>query len=272
MMQAQVRDLHLSRAKLKATSNTSALLAGFAVVSMVELQIDKEHPPSLPVLILFSVVTTLLVIVHLFALMISTCLLPNMDMAASLRNRDAYKLSPHMGMRNYVELAWILSTGIGLILFLFELGLLIWLKFLPLDERQKNQIRPEGIVAYIPAIVSLAILVPASLLFAAFAWRFYTKLAHHRLQIIRDNLRRLEQPSDFETALPSSKKHSTSSSIYPRKYLESETSLDERCQSPDGYRMPIIEEVFETSPSDVSSGYRREDVLQYHDEYGGFNI
>lgn len=271
MMQAQVRDLHLSRAKLKATSNTSALLAGFAVVSMVELQIDKENPPSLAVLIMFSVVTTLLVIVHLFALMISTCLLPNMDMAASLRNKDAYKLSPHMGMRNYVELAWILSTGIGLILFLFELGLLIWLKFLPLDGRQKQRDPPTGIIAYIPSIVSLAILVPVSLLFAAFAWRFYTTLAHHRLKIMRDNLRRLEQPSDFESGLPS-KKHSTSSSIYPRKCFVSESSLDERCHTPDGYRMPIIEEVFETSASDSSIGYRREDILQYHDEYGGFNI
>lgn len=124
--------LKLSKSKLKAVTRTSALLSGFAMVAMVELNLDynsfiqsdsiesshvhAERPPPphsfsnsslaeganqtspwpsttemsrvnamnkylLPesIMIIYSIVTCLLVGVHMLALMISTCILPQIE-------------------------------------------------------------------------------------------------------------------------------------------------------------------------------------------------
>jgi hypothetical protein len=61
-------------------------------VALVEMDYPKETPHS--VLILFAVTTTLLVCVHLLALMMSTCMLPHME---ALDSREY--TSPHHKLR-----------------------------------------------------------------------------------------------------------------------------------------------------------------------------
>ncbi|KAG8456097.1 hypothetical protein GDO86_002047 [Hymenochirus boettgeri] len=176
------RKLYLSRAKLKASSRTSALLSGFAMVAMVEVQLEADHayPPGL--LIAFSACTTVLVAVHLFALMISTCILPNIEAVSNVHNLNSVKESPHERMHRHIELAWAFSTVIGTLLFLAEVVLLCWVKFLPVNSPKlhNNNGTLQVSSGQAAAIASTIIMVPFALVFIVFAVHFYRSLVSHK--------------------------------------------------------------------------------------------
>merc|ERR1711953_876313 len=170
--------LNLSRAKLKASSRTSALLSGFAMVAMVEIQIDDKVPVSL--LITFSACTVLLIAVHMLALMISTCILPNVEAVANLHFQTSKTVheSPHMKMNAIVELAWGFSTVIGILLFLVEIAILCWVKF--------YNVSPNA------AWTATGLLIPIMAVFIAFAAHFYLKLVSHKSEVYEDGIKELE--------------------------------------------------------------------------------
>jgi len=172
------RKLLLSKAKLKAASTTSGLMSGFAMVAMVEIQLDQPDNAHLPseLCILFSVITTCLISVHVFALMISVCILPNIETINNLQNSSHIQEecrvstspsdSPHTALRVYIEIAWIFSTGLGSLLFLMEIPVLIWVKF--------YHVSPAA------CYVATSIMIPVCVLFVIFSLKFYKKLVRHK--------------------------------------------------------------------------------------------
>ncbi|XP_073334847.1 protein orai-2 [Pagrus major] len=185
------RKLYLSRAKLKASSRTSALLSGFAMVAMVEVELEMKYcyPPVL--LIAFSVCTTVLVAVHLFALLISTCILPNVEAVSNIHNLNSVSESPHERMHHYIELAWGFSTALGILLFLAEVVLLCWIKFLPVDSSRDRapcssstttpQPTPQD-SGWKAALASTIIMVPVGVIFLVFTIHFYRSLVRHKTE------------------------------------------------------------------------------------------
>uniref|UniRef100_A0A8D9EGA1 Calcium release-activated calcium channel protein 1 n=1 Tax=Cacopsylla melanoneura TaxID=428564 RepID=A0A8D9EGA1_9HEMI len=196
------RKLQLSRAKLKASSKTSALLSGFAMVAMVEVQLNNSSDPSqaqdnstgllvpgqpLPpdpnnvpqwMLIAFAVCTTLLVAVHMLALMISTCILPNIEAVCNLHEYSLVHESPHERLHWYIETAWAFSTLLGLVLFLLEIALLCWVKFWNISQAA--------------AWSACIILIPVLVIFLAFAVHFYRSLVAHKYEVTVSGIRELE--------------------------------------------------------------------------------
>ncbi|XP_067864099.1 protein orai-2 isoform X1 [Heptranchias perlo] len=182
------RKLYLSRAKLKASSRTSALLSGFAMVAMVEVQLEMEYNYPKFLLIAFSACTTVLVAVHLFALLISTCILPNVEAVSNIHNLNSVNESPHERMHYYIELAWGFSTALGILLFLTEVVLLCWIKFLPVDsivmkDKKTGPGQAEvGHTGWNAALASTIIMVPVGLIFVIFTIHFYRSLVGHKTE------------------------------------------------------------------------------------------
>ncbi|KAM7373939.1 hypothetical protein PAMP_006623 [Pampus punctatissimus] len=187
------RKLYLSRAKLKASSRTSALLSGFAMVAMVEVQLEMQYSYPRVLLIAFSVCTTVLVAVHLFALLISTCILPNVEAVSNIHNLNSVSESPHERMHHYIELAWGFSTALGILLFLAEVVLLCWIKFLPVDS---GGLKPTACTTtaakptmpspqnsgWQAALASTIIMVPVGVIFVVFTIHFYRSLVRHKTE------------------------------------------------------------------------------------------
>jgi len=192
------RQLYLSKAKLKASSRTSALLSGFAMVALVELDlVDKSGNPSVnsTVIIAFGVCTTLLVSVHLLALMMSTCILPYMEIpAVEVQACTQNGESLVIRMKWYIELSWFFSTVLGLLLFLLEICIVFWIKF----------VGPTNATA---AYVTTALLMPVFAVFLWFTYTFYKRLTLHKYEITKSRLQDLEnycsRLNEFETiAIP----------------------------------------------------------------------
>ncbi|OQR70256.1 protein orai-2-like [Tropilaelaps mercedesae] len=191
-----LRRLYLSRAKLKASSRASALLSGFAMVAMVEINLPAGIPE--PLLIAFCVCTTLLVSVHMLALMISTCILPNLEAVANLQERGigivAVSESPHDKMHLYIEAAWAFSTVFGILLFMAEIAVICWVVFIK--------------VSFKAAMAGTIVLIPVVMLFTGFALHFYKNLVAHKFERSAQTVQELE---DMVNQLQSGPQHRISS-------------------------------------------------------------
>ncbi|XP_015791124.1 calcium release-activated calcium channel protein 1 [Tetranychus urticae] len=183
------RRLQLKRSKLKTSAKTSALLSGFAMVAMVEVQFanEPENPIPANLLIVFGLCTVLLVSVHMLALMISICILPSIEAICltSEMGRVDPRDSPHEKMGTFIEIAWMFSNVFGLFLFLIEVAILCWVKFWEMGQ-------PNGEPGKRAALASTIILIPVLIIFVVFAAHFYRILTRYNYERSAIQVRELE--------------------------------------------------------------------------------
>lgn len=152
---------------------------------MVEVELETQYQYPRVLLLAFSVCTTVLVAVHLFALLISTCILPNVEAVSNIHNLNSVSESPHERMHHYIELAWGFSTALGILLFLAEVVLLCWIKFLPLGSSRAPPAPEAGADndgGWQAALAATVIMVPVGVVFLVFTVHFYRSLVRHKTE------------------------------------------------------------------------------------------
>lgn len=172
------RRLNLGRSKLKASARASALLSGFAMVALVEIQLNSESEVPVGLLVCFVICTTLLIAVHMLALMIATCILPHIESVAIIPGTMEYSANDgtHDRLRNYIEMSWFFSTTIGIFLFLLEIDLICWVKFWNYGVNSGTNV---GKIVSISVTIAL---IPILILFITFAVKFYYNLVTHQFE------------------------------------------------------------------------------------------
>jgi hypothetical protein len=151
--------LCISRSKLKSSMGTSTLLAGFALVAMVEAEVGKGAPPAL--LIPFAMINALLICVHLLSIVVAARLLPELD--AIMAQPHLITFAGHLYKGWPVQFCWFLSNMIGTILFLVELILVAYVKFYsPLSDAKIHS--GTGTLAVV--VVLLAVSAPLLIIFS----------------------------------------------------------------------------------------------------------
>jgi len=118
---------------------------------------------------------------HLLALLMSMCILP--EIKSVIRHSDVWigheNHKPLSELDVCIEIAWIVSTGLGLFLFILELGLIFWIKVAGYSER-----------AAIAAVVTLCLVGFPFLLFSI---GFYIRVARTRVHLHQADLDTIER-------------------------------------------------------------------------------
>lgn len=136
----EIRNLQFQRMRLKTATRNSAFFAGFGTIAIVEITLNKEAENQMPIALwyYFAISTTLLSAFHLFAVLISSCLLPHIDKSCldEVMTASAFGDSPHIKMSPLIFIAWICANVIGLIMFFLQLIAIVWVKYWEVGTRR----------------------------------------------------------------------------------------------------------------------------------------
>ena len=151
---------------------------------MIEIDFGG-NPPSL-LLIIYAIHTTFLVFIHLLSLMLATCLLPELEAVSKLPHSQLETNSTLSIVKIFtVQLCWVLSNIVGIIIFITEVILIAFVKFFP----GKNQ-DPNNLHAGTATLILVVILTVFSLPLIVYQSRVISK---HKLRLHERQLGQAQQ-------------------------------------------------------------------------------
>ena len=140
---------------------------------MVEVELNNSHTNGL--LIPFAIFTSILIFIHLFALMVATHILPELDALSAIPHVQLTRRPGNVAQAFCVKLTWFLSHGLGIILFLVQFVLLAFVKFYPFNDDTEERYEA-AIAAGVVIIVLTVVFAVATLL-----W-YYHSYVHHNVK------------------------------------------------------------------------------------------
>lgn len=150
---------------------------------MVEVELEEEHSNGL--LIPFAIVTSILIFVHMLALVMATYMLPELDALASIPREQFMRRPMNIARGVCVKITWFLSHVLGIFLFLVEFVVLAFVKFYPFNKETRHRYQA-GIAA---GVVMLVLSIIAALI-ALIYYRF--SYVHRNVHAHRETLAQAE--------------------------------------------------------------------------------
>ena len=144
---------------------------------MVEVELSDDTPTG--ILIPFTMITALLIFVHLFSLVVATRLLPELEAVVS-QPQFMFSSSISRGHTWPVQLVWYLSNIVGILLFLLELVFVAFVKFYPHQATQADR--------YWIGVATLAVVVVLSIIAAPFIIVFFRSISKKKIQLLEQRL------------------------------------------------------------------------------------
>ncbi|ODN04263.1 Calcium release-activated calcium channel protein 1 [Orchesella cincta] len=157
------RRLMMTHSKIKAITETSAILAGFGMISLVEFQLKPDTGAPKELVVAFVTSTCWLIAVEMLALFIASFVFPNIEVSSKFSNIVKFMEEgeePNEDLIDklqcFVETAWFFSITMGICLFLINMSLICWIKYYDEDYGRTMGIIGTSITA--PVVLALMIL------------------------------------------------------------------------------------------------------------------
>ncbi|XP_019848729.1 PREDICTED: protein orai-2-like [Amphimedon queenslandica] len=152
-------------------------------VGLVEIEVSPTTP--VPLLIIFAMHSAVLVFIHLLSLMLATFLLPELEAAGTGDISSSLDIAKSFT----VQLCWVLSNVIGIILLITEIILVAFVKFYPTETSEHESIHAATatiLILFVLCVMAVPLIIYQSRVVAKHKLKFHERGLGRARQMLED--------------------------------------------------------------------------------------